>query len=224
MEIKYKKKNGKNKFRLILACSSCMILLCSITILSKIPGTYAWFETNSTAVGTIQNAKKSDLVEIQVGNINYIGQCKIKTALSIKNVSSTDIPIKIQLVNLNSKDKTVSDITLQGNSNYTTDSTMINLNKDQCSNNNIAYRVIGFNGYINEMIPIQLDFQKLQVQSASPVHNSSAEVKGASNAQPSIGDATKSIQLAPRDSGNTVNDSTLTSVDTTSNGSQSQGT
>jgi hypothetical protein len=165
--LKYKKKNRRTKFILNLVLSSFIILICSITILSKIPGTYAWFETKSSAVGVIQNAKTSDLVEIQVGNIKYIGQCKVKTTLSVRNISKTDIPLKIQLVNIYSKDKIVSDITLQGNSKYTTDPTVINLNKDQCSNNNIEYRVIGYNGYINEVIPIQLNLQKLQESSTS---------------------------------------------------------
>jgi hypothetical protein len=258
--LKYKKKNRRTKFILNLVLSSFIILLCSITILSKIPGTYAWFETKSTAVGVIQNAKTSDLVEIQVGNIKYIGQCKVKTSLSVKNISSTDIPIKIQLVNLDSKDKTVSDISLQGNSKYTTDPTMINLNKDQCSINNIEYRVIGYNGYINELIPIQLNLQKLQEPSTSldknqvnvnnvtpsPVQgiennnktdsktvidgtgpantSSTVSIADPTNGQSSIGNATNGIQQAPPDSGTTINKSTSTSVDTSGNGSQTQGT
>jgi hypothetical protein len=258
--LKYKKKNRRTKFIVNLVLSSFIILICSITILSKIPGTYAWFETKSSAVGVIQNAKTSDLVEIQVGNIKYIGQCKVKTTLSVKNISSTDIPIKIQLVNLDSKDKTVSDISLQGNSKYTTDPTMINLNKDQCSINNIEYRVIGYNGYINEVIPIKLNLQKLQEPSTSldknqvnvnnvtpspvqgiennnttdsktaiggtgPVNTSSTvSIADTTNGQSSIGNATNGIQQAPPDSGTTVNNSTSTSVDTSGNGSQTQGT
>jgi hypothetical protein len=221
--LKYKKKNRRTKVILNLLLSIFIILLCSITILSKIPGTYAWFESKSTAVGVIQNAKTSDLVEIRVSNIKYIGQCKVKTSLSVKNISNTDIPLKIQLVNINSKDKTVSDITLQGNSKYTTDPTTINLNKEQCSNNNIEYQVIGYNGYINEVIPIQLDFQKLQ-ESSTSIDKNQANVN---NVTPSpeqgieINNMTDSKNAI--DGSGPVNSSSTVSIDGTTNGPSSNG-
>jgi len=169
--LKYKKKKRKNKFKLFCVLSSLTILLCSTLLLEMLPGTHAWFITKSTAVGTIQNAKSSDLVNIKVGNTKYLNQCKIKSTLTVKNISSTDIPIKIKLIKPNNNESLMADITLQGNSMYTTDPTVINLQEDQCSKKNIEYQVIGFNGYINEYIPIPVDEQKLQATSGSPVIN-----------------------------------------------------
>jgi hypothetical protein len=165
--LKYKKKHRKSNFKVYFAVSIIILLISFTVLINKIPGTYAWFATKSTAVGTIKNASTSDLVNIKVGKIKYLDECKIKSTITIKNISNTEIPIKIKIVKPNSQEKLVTEITLNGNDEYTTDPAVINLQDEQCSNQNIGYRVIGFNGYIDELIPVQVDLLKLQASSVN---------------------------------------------------------
>jgi hypothetical protein len=169
--LKYKKKQRKPDFMFYCVLSSIILLFCSAVLLSKFSGTYAWFAAKSTATGTIHNAGTTDLVNIKVGKIKYLGQCTIRSTISVKNISNIKIPIKIKLVNPNGQEKPVAEITLAGNTEFSSEPAVINLQEEQCSNENLGYRVIGFKSYINEWIPLKVDKSKLQAPTANPAIN-----------------------------------------------------
>lgn len=80
--------------KLLICISIISISLLLLNVWSS--GTYSYFHTSVTKIGTITNSIQSDLVDIKVGKIKYSGDCKANQTITIKNIFTSNIPIQIQ--------------------------------------------------------------------------------------------------------------------------------
>ncbi|WNB92486.1 hypothetical protein [Bacillus sp. NEB1478] len=153
MELKRKRRNKKRYvvIKLLLAVY-CLI------ILSSKYGTYAWLTSKTSAEGTIKNATTSDLFKVTYGDVEYLKNCKVKTSITITNISDMEIPIKLT---------NVFGIPFNTNSLEPGKSIKSNFNgraPSGCEGNSLTYHLTGFpGGYIDEDLSIPLDHQKMNV-------------------------------------------------------------
>jgi len=109
--------------------------------------TYAWFTSEIKASGQITNATTKDLLTISTTDIIYHDNCEISQEIIIKNISDIKIPIK--LVNY-------KQLLYPGESFNTSIKQKIS-----CKINEVGYHLIGLNHYIDEIIQVPLNREKL---------------------------------------------------------------
>lgn len=109
--------------------------------------TYAWFTSEIKASGQITNATTKDLLTISTSDVNYYENCGISQEIIIKNISDIKIPIK--LVNY-------KQLLYPGESFKTSIKQKIS-----CEINEVGYHLIGLNHYIDEIIQVPLNREKL---------------------------------------------------------------
>jgi hypothetical protein len=121
--------------------------------------TFAWFTAQSYADGKITNAKTADLINIHIGEVQYLENCNVQISVKVTNISNIDIPIKLDLLNNNKETHSKTKILKQGQS-------LMIATKDtnyppSCEVSQITYHLFGFKGYIDEDIVIPLSSAKM---------------------------------------------------------------
>ncbi|NQD67768.1 hypothetical protein HP456_17810 [Bacillus haikouensis] len=123
------------------------ILIYCLFFLAGRLDTYAWFTSEIKATGQITNATTEDLLSISTSDIIYHTNCEISQELIIKNISDIKIPIKLvnneQLLDPGESFKTSVKQTIS------------------CEKTEVGYHLIGLNHYIDEMIHVPLNQEKL---------------------------------------------------------------
>jgi hypothetical protein len=125
-----------------------------------LPGTFAYFSAETQATGTIHNASSADLIAVNSGKISYGNNCEIKSTISIKNKSTINIPLTVELW-VKKGEKHSRTTILEPNSTYSANANEFKNLANRCEIQEIKYRIIGFNGYIDDIYTIPIDQQKL---------------------------------------------------------------
>ncbi|MDR7073338.1 hypothetical protein [Fictibacillus barbaricus] len=150
MELKRTRRNKK-----MYAMIKLLIAIYCLIIMSSKYDTYAWLSAKSSAEGTIKNATTSDLLKITYGDVKYSKNCKVKTTITVKNISDLDIPIK--LTNVFGIPFPIDSI----ESGKSISSEFNGRAPLGCEATSVNYHLIGFKGYIDEDLSIPLDHEKL---------------------------------------------------------------
>lgn len=121
--------------------------------------TFAWFTSKSTASGEITNATTSDLLLIS-GSIQYARNCKIRSSITIKNISTINIPYTLRLIGKNGATHEISQ-TLKPNESFTD-----NLNNpdnllNDCKIKQVEYHLTALQSYIDESVILSVDQEKV---------------------------------------------------------------
>ncbi|KQL41086.1 hypothetical protein AN960_05785 [Bacillus sp. FJAT-25509] len=134
------------KSKRMLVFYSIILIYCLFLFVGKL-NTYAWFTDEVRASGEITNATTKDLLSISTGDVIYQSKCEISQKISIKNISDIMIPIKLV------------DQPLLLHPGETFNKTM--KQKVSCEEKEHHYHLLGLNHYIDEMISVPLDQNKL---------------------------------------------------------------
>lgn len=138
-------------------CSS-LILLPSFYFmadsLSSAPVTFAWFTSESSTNGFIQNVRTSDLLRISTGKIIYGDNYKVKFSINISNISNLDTYVFVGL------GKHWVSKQLHSGESFSFDLNDI----DDIPNNAkiIQYQIKAFYNYVNETFAIAIDQDRLK--------------------------------------------------------------
>lgn len=157
---KYIKKNNNYFKKIAVLMGIIMTYSVFCIFLKSLPGSYAWFNASANSKGQIVNASTSDLIKVVPENIIYEEDGKVKTLLSIKNISKIKIPLSVELV-LNNQVFDTTSITLYQNDTFSTG--WEEIKEIPLGTKDIQFRIIGFNGYIYEVISSKLDQEKLKM-------------------------------------------------------------
>ncbi|MBB2481291.1 hypothetical protein H5P36_13935 [Bacillus sp. APMAM] len=130
-----------------------ILIYCLFLFAGKL-NTYAWFTAEINASGEITNATTKDLLSISTSDVTYYNNCEISQNITIENISTIMIPIK--LIDQNQA--------LHPGETFTTTIKQ----KVSCKDTDVNYHLLGLNHYIDEMINVPLDQNKL---SATADHN-----------------------------------------------------
>ncbi|MCM3717676.1 hypothetical protein [Fictibacillus phosphorivorans] len=133
-----------------------MMIYCLLFMSSRYD-TFAWFTAEANAEGRITNATTADLVNIRLGEVMYLDNCQVESSVKITNISNIKIPI--QLVLLNDRTYTKSNVLKPGQSLIS--ETIESNFTSTCESTEIKYQLVGFQGYIDEEIVIPLDPSKM---------------------------------------------------------------
>lgn len=128
--------------------------------LKMLPGTFAWLTSSTKANGQIQNATSLDLLTINPEEVQYGRNGRVKSRINIKNISTISIPLKIEL--LPNNQGIASSTILKPNSTFTTNLIELSFSLKKSDIKHIQYRIVGFNGYIDEIITVPIDQEKLK--------------------------------------------------------------
>ncbi|MGG3470160.1 hypothetical protein ABES02_22075 [Neobacillus pocheonensis] len=153
---KYKHIRQKRYRRLIGMLSLGGAYIFIAFFLQSLPVSYAWFNASASSTGQIVNATTADLIEIVPREIEYGKNGKVRTSISIKNISDVAIPLRVELL-WNNKILTSTSTTLKPNTTFSTNQEQI----DAVTNKELQYRIIGFNQYIDEMVSVPIDQGKV---------------------------------------------------------------
>lgn len=168
----FKKRRLKKTMKVTGLLTVLVFLTLSLTTIRMLPGTFAYFTSETQATGTIHNASSADLITVNTGKIVYEKNCKIKSSISITNKSTIKIPITVELLTKNGGNHS-SSTTLEPNATFSTNPNDVDNLPNRREIQNIQYRIIGFNGYIDEIYTLPVDQQRLE---ASKDKNNAKEV------------------------------------------------
>ncbi|RIW31831.1 hypothetical protein D3H55_14490 [Bacillus salacetis] len=129
--------------------------------LSSMPGTFAWFTSQTQASGSIQNATTSDLLKIHTSEINYGKNCSVRNSISIKNISNMDTVVKIALIGQGGE-KLLVEKNLKPKETVKSDPEMAADHSPGCETEKIEYRVQAFKNFVNETYKLKVDSEKLK--------------------------------------------------------------
>ncbi|KAA0565864.1 hypothetical protein F0342_04025 [Bacillus sp. CH30_1T] len=148
-----------------------LITMCTFLILSSIylistafttlPGTYAWFTSETSASGTIQNATTEDLLQIQASEIQYGSNCSIENTLTVKNISdmSTKVTISLQF---GSGEELLTSQKLKPGESLNTAPDAITDMTGGCEATSLTYHIQGFINYVDETYSVAVDSNELK--------------------------------------------------------------
>ena len=183
----------KGNASLITICT--FLLLSSIylisTTLSSLPGTYAWFTSETSASGSIHNATTEDLLHIQASDVQYGDNCTIQNALSVKNISDMSTTVTISFLTNNGNEVLASQKLKPGES-ITTNPGDITEWTGACDETSLTYRVQGFIHYVDEDHTVAVDQTKLKNTKISEEDMSKDEQVNKEE-KPSVEEANKEI-------------------------------
>ncbi|MCR8850544.1 hypothetical protein NQ095_19165 [Rossellomorea sp. SC111] len=155
--------NGlKGNRALIMICT--FLILSSIyfisTALNSLPGTYAWFTSETSASGTIQNATTEDMLQIGSSEITYGDDCSIEHSLSVKNISdmSTKVTISFQS---GSREELIASQKLKPGESFKTAPDAISDRSGGCEATSVDYHIKGFINYVDETFSVAVDPAKM---------------------------------------------------------------
>jgi hypothetical protein len=135
-----------------------IVLFSFISILfSSIPGTFAWFTSETEATGTIQNANTADLLTIQASEVIYEENCSLSNGLSVKNISELDTTVRIFVVT-NEGEKLFKEQHLNPNETLlTSPEDLKTILANDCSTDHIEYRIRAFVNFVDEPFIVAVD-------------------------------------------------------------------
>lgn len=157
---KYNNRRKTNYKRVTFLLSIVMIYAIFSFFLKSLPVSYAWFTADTSSKGQIVNATTSDLIQIIPDRVIYDNNRRVKAKLSVRNISNIDIPLKVELIVKNQVLDT-SSILLYQNDTFTTGWEKIDHIPEDAKD--IQVRIIGFQGYINEMVTYNIDQEKVKL-------------------------------------------------------------
>ncbi|CAN7177495.1 hypothetical protein [Rossellomorea sp. LjRoot5] len=151
--------NGrKGNSTLILICT--FLILSSIyfisTALNSLPGTYAWFTSETSSSGTIQNATTEDLLQIGSSEITYGDDCSIEHSLSVKNISDMSTKVTISLQS-GSGEELITSQKLKPGASLETAPDAISDPSGGCEVTSVDYHIKGFINYVEETFSVAVD-------------------------------------------------------------------
>ncbi|TMU84101.1 hypothetical protein FGG79_18375 [Bacillus sp. BHET2] len=153
----------KGNGSLIAICT--FLLLSSIylisTTLSSLPGTYAWFTSETSASGTIHNATTEDLLQIQASDVQYGNNCTMQNSLSVKNISDMSTTVTVSFLTSNGNEELASQKLKPGESMNTNPEDMTKWT-GECDETSLTYRVQGFIHYVDENHTVAVDQTELK--------------------------------------------------------------
>lgn len=138
-----------------------VVYLGATLFFQSVPVTYAWFTSSSISKGYIQNATTSELINMIPSVIEYLENSRIKSQISITNISAVSIPLRIELLSNNEVIQSFTTI-LKQKGTYSTNLEELEALTDKDDLKNLQYRIVGFEGYIDEIISVQMDEEKVK--------------------------------------------------------------
>ncbi|WP_144697369.1 hypothetical protein [Fictibacillus phosphorivorans] len=147
----------------------------SILIIPKYD-TFAWFTAESFAEGKITNANTSDLLNIDVSEVQYQKNCKVKTSVTITNISNIEIPVSLDLI---SKENQSKSKWLQPGEAF---SSGTNVTDPSCDASQVMYHLYAFEGYVDEKIVVPLSPEKM----IKPVEPKKEDTNDESKKEPEV--------------------------------------
>ncbi|MCS0791317.1 hypothetical protein NX021_24620 [Cytobacillus firmus] len=169
-----------------------ILIFCLLFYASKFH-TYAGFTSEIKASGQITNATTKDLLTISTTDIIYHDNCEISQEIIIKNISDIKIPIQI----VNYKHLLYPGELFQTSVKQNT----------SCMVNEVGYHLIGLNHYIDEIIQVPLNRDKLlatvdkteeiekdYTNNKAPEENNDEKIQAESNQPPMSDDEEKNDQ------------------------------
>ncbi|WGG45436.1 hypothetical protein [Rossellomorea sp. DA94] len=126
------------------------------TAFTSLPGTYAWFTSETSASGTIQNAITEDLLQIGSSEITYGDDCSIEHSLSVKNISDMSTTVTILLQTGSGEERLISQKLKPGASLHTAPNA-ISDQSGGCEATSVDYHIKGFVNYVDETFSVAVD-------------------------------------------------------------------
>ncbi|MBH0164248.1 hypothetical protein IHV12_04935 [Fictibacillus sp. 7GRE50] len=157
---KYKKIRKRKVTKLTISALLIFYLLIISFNSNFSESTYAWFSVEANSNGEIKNAVTSDLITINTGEVDYLKNCKVKSIITLTNISTINIPITLELQSKNNGNHIKSLVLSPGNSYISNPNDTDNL-PHNCDATEITYHLYGFEGFIDEYISIPLNREKL---------------------------------------------------------------
>ena len=143
-----------------------LITICAFLILSSIyfisaaltslPGTYAWFTSETSASGSIQNATTEDMLQIESSEITYGDDCSIEHSLSVKNISDMSTNVTIFLQTGSGEEQMISQKLKPGASLKTAPDAISDLSGG-CEATSVNYHIKGFVNYVDETFSVAVN-------------------------------------------------------------------
>ncbi|ASK63526.1 hypothetical protein CFK37_15875 [Virgibacillus phasianinus] len=122
--------------------------------------TFAWFTSQSSASGEITNATTSDLLQIN-GEIQYGENCQLKSSITIKNISTIDIPLSIERISKNGGTDEISK-TLNPNESFTSNPKNPDNQLTDCTTKQVMYHLTALQSYVDEAIVLSVEQEKIK--------------------------------------------------------------
>lgn len=168
-------RNQKEKryLKMGFSVSFVCIVLFSIfhVMVSSVPGTFAWFTSETSTTGTVQNANTADLLTIQASEVTYDENCSVSNVLSIKNISELDTTVNVSVVT-NEGEKLLKEQHLNPNETLVTSPEELTaILANVCSTDHIEYRIHAFINFVDESFIVAVDPTKMKVM--PPANNES---------------------------------------------------
>lgn len=201
-EKRLKKRNRKMAF-----VSSCFaVYLGTAIIYQELPGTFAWLMDSSVAKGQIQNATSEDMLQMAIGEVKYEQNSKIKSQISIKNKALVSIPLKIEVL-INQKVVKTYITVLDVGKSYSTELMESEILGKGKSLTNVQYRIVGFEGYIDQIVTVPLNQEKLiptvEAEKIPAVNENPSETDSSTQAPPSTeNEVPDEVEEEPADTSN----------------------
>jgi hypothetical protein len=153
----YRSKRWKQKLKYSVLSSVVILpsLYFTSGLLSSTPGTFAWFSSETSGSGSIQNVTTSDLLRITAGKVVYEKNCKVSNSLSITNISQLDTTVFVGLGSHSVSKR------LQPGKSFSVDFDIDYFEKNGNATS-IHYRIKAFNNYVNETFSVAIDQDKLK--------------------------------------------------------------
>ncbi|KPL59300.1 cell envelope integrity protein TolA [Rossellomorea vietnamensis] len=129
-------------------------------IFTSLPGTYAWFTSETSASGTIQNATTEDLLQIGSSEITYGDDCYIEHSLSVKNISDMSTNVTIFHQTGSGEEQMISQKLKPGESLKTAPDA-ISDPSGGCEATSVDYHIKGFVNYVDETFSVAVDPEKM---------------------------------------------------------------
>lgn len=139
--------------KIIILLSLALGFSFALLYLKLMPASYAWFHAAVSSKGEIVNSTTADLLAFQSGNLIFEEDGTVSPKISIKNISTISIPIKVELILNNQVIDTSSQLVLK-NEVYTPPFKRINL--DIRNEHTLQVRIIGFEHYIDELFSLPM--------------------------------------------------------------------
>jgi len=146
------------------------IILFSIfsVMVPSIPGTFAWFTSETEATGIIQNATTADLLTIQASEITYGENCTLGNALSIKNISALDTTVRVSVVTSKGEQILKEQHVNPNETLLTNPEDLTAILPNECSTDHIEYRIHAFINFVDEPFVVTVDQSKMKEMSLAP--------------------------------------------------------
>jgi hypothetical protein len=191
---KYKQKHVKRMKRTPVIGGLAVAYLGATLFFQSIPVTYAWFTASSISKGHIQNATTAELISMNPEVIEYVENGIVKLQISITNISTVSIPLRIELLSNNEVIQSSSN-DLKHNGTFSTNLEEFEALTDKGELRNLQYRIVGFEGYVDEIITVQVDEEKVK----STIKQETEEIKEVPDRNKDTQDSTEAENQAEQE-------------------------